>query len=239
MEEPQVILAEAARALTGDQPLRGRKVVVTAGPTREPIDPVRFIGNRSSGKMGFALAAAAWRFGADVTLIAGPTALGTPTGVRRVDVETAAEMLAAVREELPSADALVMAAAVADFRPSDVAPEKIKKRDAAGGPSVELARTEDILLATIPDRKPGAVIVGFALETENAVLNGRRKLAEKDLSLVVVNDAREPGAGFEVATNRVTIIDRAGASEELPLLLKEEVAERIIRRVVSFLSPDR
>jgi len=239
LEEPSRILAEVARLLTRDAPLRGRTVVVTAGPTREPIDPVRFIGNRSSGRMGFALAAAARRFGAEVTLVSGPTSLETPVGVRRVDVETAAQMLGAVRAALPTADALVMAAAVADFRPVSVAHEKIKKREQGDTPGIELARTEDILRSTTGDRQPGAVVVGFALETEHSLENGRKKLSEKGLDLIVVNDAREPGAGFEVTTNRVTILDRSGATEELPLLLKEEVAERILRRVAELLAPDR
>ncbi|MDR0787860.1 MAG: bifunctional phosphopantothenoylcysteine decarboxylase/phosphopantothenate--cysteine ligase CoaBC, partial [Gemmatimonadota bacterium] len=163
LEEPFVILAHAARALAGDSSLGGKKVVVTAGPTWEPIDPVRFIGNRSSGRMGFALAATAWQLGAEVTLITGPTSLEPPAGVHLVRVETAAEMLEAVRHELPAADALVMAAAVADFRPVRMAEEKIGKRQAGTSPSVELAHTEDILRSTLPDRKPGAVVVGFAL----------------------------------------------------------------------------
>lgn len=239
LEDMARILAESARVLTVDAPLRGRRVVVTAGPTREPIDPVRFIGNRSSGRMGYALAATARRFGAEVTLVSGPTNLETPIGVERVDVETAAEMLEAVRNVLPTADSLVMAAAVADFRPTGVATEKIKKRQHGDAPAIALARTADILRTTVGDRKPGAVVVGFALETEHAIENGRKKLAEKELDVIVVNDAREPGAGFEVVTNRVTILDRSGATEELPLLLKEEVAERILRRVADLLTRDR
>ncbi len=231
MEEPSAILNEAARLLTGESRLTGFTILVTAGPTREPIDPVRFIGNRSSGRMGFAIAATARRFGGEVTLIAGPSALETPTGVRRIDVETAEQMHEAVAANLPGADVFVMAAAVADFRPSSVATQKIKKTAASVPPRLELERTVDILEATRASRKPTAIIVGFALETENDVENGRRKLIDKGLDLLVVNNAREAGAGFEVATNRVTIVDRSGATEDYPLLSKEEVSERIFHRV--------
>lgn len=237
MEEPVVILAEMARLLTGDAPLAGQSVLVTAGPTREPIDPVRFIGNRSSGRMGYSIAATARRFGAEVTLVSGPTQLDTPIGVRRVDVETAAEMHDAVRSLLPDADVLVMSAAVADFRPASAAPEKIKK-GAGAPPSIELEATVDILRSTRSERKAGAIIVGFALETQDALANARTKLVDKDLDILVVNDVREPGAGFEVVTNRVTILDRTGTTEDLPLLMKEEVAERILRRVADLRAPE-
>jgi phosphopantothenoylcysteine decarboxylase / phosphopantothenate---cysteine ligase len=235
MAEPETILDEAARLLGQISELTGRRVLVTAGPTREAIDPVRFIGNRSSGRMGFALASAAWEAGAEVTLISGPTSLPTPTGIRRVDVESAEEMRAAVIEALPQADVLIMAAAVADFRPARAAEQKIKKE--SGPPdAIELERTVDILSATREVRMPGAVIVGFALETERPLEHGARKLADKDLDLVVVNDALEPGAGFEVDTNRVTLLYRGGEVEELPMLAKDEVARRIVERVSGLLS---
>ncbi len=233
MVEPQRILERVTRILAGGE-LSGRRVLVTAGPTREAIDPVRFIGNRSSGRMGYAIARAARLMGADVTLISGPTALAPLAGVERLDVESAEEMKDAVQAQLPQADVLIMAAAVADFRPRRTAAEKIKK-DSGGAPRLELEPTQDILLSTIPDRKPGGVIVGFALETENALEHARRKLVAKDLDLLVLNDAREPGAGFEVETNRVTLLDRAGATEELPLMSKDEVAGHIIARVVALL----
>jgi phosphopantothenoylcysteine decarboxylase / phosphopantothenate---cysteine ligase len=230
MEEPATIIDHCARALTPAGPLRGATVLVTGGPTREPIDPVRFIGNRSSGRMGFALAAAAWRMGAEVTLVAGPSALSAPTGCRRIDVETAEEMRDAVADLLPASDVLVMAAAVADFRPSAAADQKIKKE--AGSPeTIPLTRTPDVLHSTMSLRKTGAVVVGFALETETPVENGRRKLSEKRLDLLVVNDAREPGAGFEVGTNRVTLVDGDGGIDELPLMSKDEVADRIMLEV--------
>lgn len=236
MLEPEAILDHAARVLTGGTPLSGRTIVVSAGPTREAIDPVRFIGNRSSGKMGYAIAAVAWEMGADVHLISGPTSLSPPTGVGRTVVESAEEMRAAVAEALPEADVLVMAAAVADFLPAAPAEEKIKKEKGAPAP-VELRPAPDVLVETRERRKPGALAVGFALETESALENGRRKLEAKGLDLLVVNDAREPGAGFEVDTNRVTLLDSSGGAEELPLLSKREVARRILDRVAGLCGP--
>jgi phosphopantothenoylcysteine decarboxylase / phosphopantothenate---cysteine ligase len=234
MEEPSTILEHLSRLLCADPRLAERHVVVTAGPTREAIDPVRFIGNRSSGRMGFAIAAEAWRMGADVTLLAGPTSIPSPSGVSRIDVETAEQMRDEVAALLPSTDVLVMAAAVADFRPASAADRKIKK-ESATIPTIRLDRTPDVLRSTVDLRPDHAVVVGFALETDEPIENGRRKLIEKDLDLLVVNDALEAGAGFEVPTNRVTILDRMGQVEDLPLLSKEEVAERILRRVADLL----
>jgi phosphopantothenoylcysteine decarboxylase/phosphopantothenate--cysteine ligase len=234
--EPDEIVAHAGRALEPPGALAGRRVVVTAGPTREPIDPVRFIGNRSSGRMGYELAAAAWRRGADVVLVSGPSHLAPPTGAELVRVETAEEMRAAVEAALPAADALVMAAAVADFRPAAPAEQKIKK-EAGEVPAIRLERTPDVLLATRAARPRGCVVVGFALETTDVLGNGRRKLEAKGLDLLVANDATEPGAGFEVATNRVTILARDGQDEHLPLLSKAEVADHILDRVEALLPP--
>lgn len=230
MLEPAEIAAHAARALAGKTPLTGRRVLVTAGPTREPIDPVRFIGNRSSGRMGYSIAAAAWRRGAEVQLISGPTALPAPTGVDTTDVETAEQMRAAVAEALPTADVLIMCAAVADFRPARPAAHKIKK-EGGSVPTVRLEPTADVLKSTLPLRPPHCVTVGFALETEAAVENGVRKLRSKALDLLVANDATEPGAGFETGTNRVTLLHRDGTREALPLMLKSEVAEHLLDRV--------
>jgi phosphopantothenoylcysteine decarboxylase / phosphopantothenate---cysteine ligase len=233
--DPEEILEEAGRLLEEDSPLTGRRVIVTAGPTREAIDPVRFIGNRSSGRMGYAIASAARRRGARVLLITGPTAIPAPMGCEVFQVESAEQMRAAVARELPQADALVMAAAVADFRPASPASQKIKK----GGESVsalQLEPTEDVLLSTRAKRKPGAVIVGFALETHNSVVNGRSKLDAKGLDLVVVNDATEEGAGFEVPTNRVTILSLDGGQESLALMSKASVADEILDRVEALLS---
>ncbi|MBX9928571.1 MAG: bifunctional phosphopantothenoylcysteine decarboxylase/phosphopantothenate--cysteine ligase CoaBC [Gemmatimonadaceae bacterium] len=229
MPEPPAIVAHAARLLESPS-LTGKRVLITAGPTREPLDPVRFLSNHSSGKMGVALAEAAWRRGAEVTLIAGPLAVPIPTGgVTVVSVETTEEMGAAVADALPTSDVLVMAAAPADFRATDVAPEKIKKGSAA--PTLALTHTPDILASTIGARKPGAVIVGFALETTDVLAHGRAKLDRKELDLIVINDATEPGAGFGGDTNRVTLLARGGEPEPLALMPKAEVAEAILDRV--------
>ncbi len=228
--EPLELLAHVGRALEGEGRLSARRIVISAGPTREAIDPVRFLGNRSSGRMGYALAAAAWRRGAEVTLISGPSALAPPVGVELVRVETAEEMRDAVAAALPQTDALIMAAAVADFRPAAAAGSKIKKEEGRI-PEIRLERTPDVLQETRKLRPPACVTVGFALETESVIEHGRRKLEAKGLDLLVVNDATEPGAGFEVATNRVTILHRDGADEVLPLLPKEEVADRILDRI--------
>lgn len=232
MLEPEVLLEHCGRLLEPPSMLTGRHVVVTAGPTREPLDPVRFLGNRSSGRMGYAIARAAWRRGARVTLITGPSALAAPVGATMVHVETAAEMRDAVAAALSDAEALIMAAAVADFRPARSAEQKIKKR---GGvpPQLLLESNDDILLTTRAARPEGCVVAGFALETENPIENGREKLENKELDLLVVNDATEPGAGFEVDTNRVVILERGGASHELPLLAKDEVADAILDRVAA------
>jgi phosphopantothenoylcysteine decarboxylase/phosphopantothenate--cysteine ligase len=233
MPEPETIVAHVGRMLEEHRGLAGRQVLVTAGPTREAVDPVRFLSNRSSGKMGAALAAAAWRRGADVTLIAGPLEIVVPVGVRHVAVETTAEMHQAVVRALPDTDVLVMAAAPADFRIDAPAGEKIKR--GGGARRLELAPTPDILADSRGARRPGAVIVGFALETGNAVATGREKLARKDLDLLVVNDALEPGAGFAVDTNRVSLIGRDGAVEELPLMDKQELADQLLDRVETLL----
>ncbi len=230
MSEPEIIMAHAARCLRGAAgPLRGRRVVVTAGPTRESIDPVRVVTNRSSGKMGYRVAEAAWERGADVVLITGPVALPAPVGVRVMRVETTTELEAAVREALPAADVLVMAAAPADFRPSDPSDSKRARHD--GALAVPMEPTVDILSATRSERRAGSVIVGFALETGDAMAKGRAKLERKDLDLIVVNDALEPGAGFDVETNRVALLDREGTARILPLQSKRQVAEGILDAV--------
>ncbi len=234
MPEPDTIVAHIARLLTPPGMLRGQRVVVSAGPTREAIDPVRFISNRSSGRMGVEIAAAAWRRGADVTLIAGPLEIAEPTGPTVIRVESTAQMRDAVAAAMPSADVLVMAAAPADFSVAKVADGKLKKANTPD--ELPLARTDDILRVTRSLRKDGMIAVGFALETGDARSEARRKMQEKGLQLVIANDALEPGAGFAVETNRVTILAEDGAEEALPLLAKRDVAEAILVRVERLLT---
>jgi phosphopantothenoylcysteine decarboxylase/phosphopantothenate--cysteine ligase len=229
MPEPETILAHVARLLD-DASFRGRRVVVTAGPTREIVDPVRVLSNRSSGRMGVALAAAAWRRGADVTLIAGPLEVEPPVGPTLVRVETTEEMADAVRAAAADADVLIMAAAPADFRAAAPATAKIKK--GSGSQTLELAPTTDILRESASHMRAGAIRVGFALETENGLANARKKLDGKSLDFIVLNDALEPGAGVGGETNRVTILARDGSAEEIPLMLKREVADIILDRVL-------
>ena len=233
MPEPETIVAHAGRFVQTPGALEGKHVVVTAGPTREPIDPVRYISNRSSGKMGVAIAAAAWRRRARVTLVAGPMQVAAPTGVTVVDVETTEQMATAVRAALADADVLVMAAAPADFRATAVADRKIKK--AAAPDSIALTRTSDILATTRDARRPGSIVVGFALETNDLLANATGKLAAKELDFIVANDATEAGAGFGTDTNRVTLIARDGTTEALPLMGKDAVADVILDRIVGLL----
>jgi phosphopantothenoylcysteine decarboxylase/phosphopantothenate--cysteine ligase len=209
--------------------------VVTAGATREPIDPVRFISNHSSGKMGVAIAEAAWRRGAEVTMIAGHTDVEPGPGIDVVGVDTTDDMARAVASALPAADVLVMAAAPADFRPSAAAEQKLKKRGKNGPSPIDLTPTIDILRETQQSRRQDAIVVGFALETENGLENARAKLDEKKLDLVILNDATEPGAGFGGDTNRVTLISGNGKEESLPLMSKRDVAEAILDRVEQLL----
>ena len=233
MVEPETIVAHVERLLRADAPFTGRHVVVTAGPTREQLDPVRVVTNRSSGRMGFALARSAWLRGADVTLIAGPTTLPAPTGVDVVRIETTAELQAAVEIALPSADLLLMAAAPADYRPARSAASKTPRVE--GPLQVAFEPTPDILVTTKESRKPGALIVGFALETGDSVTKARAKLRRKQLDLVVANDAAEEGAGPEVETNRVTLV-APGGETVLPLMAKDEVAEAILDKVAELLA---
>ena len=235
MPEPETIFAHVGRLLEdGAAPLVGRHVVVTAGPTREAIDPVRFVSNHSSGRMGVSVAAAAWRRGASVTLIAGPLAVPTPVGVSVVRVESTDEMRQAVQRELAQADVLVMAAAPADYRPAEAATSKLKKTGQAR--AIELEENADILKSTRDARRDGAVVVGFALETDDLIENAKRKLDAKALDLIVLNDAKEEGAGFGVETNRVTLLARGTPEpEQLPLLTKPQVADVILDRVEALL----
>jgi phosphopantothenoylcysteine decarboxylase/phosphopantothenate--cysteine ligase len=231
MAEPAEIHG-ALELLLGPQTLLGERVVVTAGGTRERIDTVRALVNRSSGKMGFAIAEEAARRGAETVLIAGPTSLATPAGVRRVDVESALDMQAAVRAELPAARIVVMAAAVADFRPAQPSDRKIKKEDLAEGAglTLELVANPDIL-REISAQRGGRVVVGFAAESHDVVEAARRKLARKGCDLIVANDVSRSDAGFESDRNAVWFVWPGGEVEELPLLAKAEVARRLLDRV--------
>ena len=235
MPEPETIFAHVGRLLEmGDSALRGRNVLVTAGPTREAIDPVRFISNHSSGRMGVEIAAAAWRRGADVTLVAGPLSVPAPAGVALVTAESTEEMRDAVSGHIGQAEVLVMSAAPADYRPAEQASSKLKKTGQSR--TLELQETTDILRSTRDARRQGAIVVGFALETDDLVTNGKAKLDGKGLDMIVLNSATEPGAGFGVETNRVTILRRGSdAPEELPLQHKREVADAILDRVEGLL----
>jgi len=236
MIEPAEIEEYVGRALGNEPAWTGRQVLVTAGPTREALDPVRYLGNRSSGRMGYALAQAAWRRGAEVTLVSGPSALSAPVGVDLVRVETAAEMRDAVAERIGRADVTVFAAAVADYRPAESRQQKVKREAAGESLAVALEANPDIAQTTRAARRPGSVSIGFALETTDLVTNATRKLASKGFDLIVANDATEEGAGFEVATNRVTILAQGRDPEALPLLSKDDVAEEILDRATGLLA---
>ncbi|MFC4076464.1 bifunctional phosphopantothenoylcysteine decarboxylase/phosphopantothenate--cysteine ligase CoaBC [Salinithrix halophila] len=228
MEEPENILEAVEKFFReqGELPsLAGKRILVTAGPTWEAIDPVRYLTNRSSGKMGYAVAEVAAEAGAEVTLVSGPTTLPVPWGVRRVDVTTAEEMFRTVMEELPQADVIVKSAAVADYRPVETAEQKMKKsRDAM---TLHLVKTKDIA-AEIGRRKEGRFFIGFAAETEQVEQNAREKLARKGMDLIVANDVSLPGAGFDGETNAVTVFDAAGEVLRLPVTAKREVARRLV-----------
>jgi phosphopantothenoylcysteine decarboxylase/phosphopantothenate--cysteine ligase len=233
MAEPEEIFQAVRSVLADASDLAGRRVLVTAGPTFEPIDPVRFIGNRSSGKMGFAVAMEAARRGAIVTIIAGPVALPDPPGVDVVRVETAEQMAAAVFDRYEGSDAVVMAAAVADFRPGQAADGKLKKE--GGPPSLVLEPTTDIL-AILGKRKEHQILVGFAAETADLEAEGRRKLGDKNLDLIVVNEVGRPGTGFESDTNRAAILAVHGPDESLRVWSKAELAGAICDRLRSALA---
>jgi len=222
-------IVEEVQTLLSPKDYSGETLLVTAGPTEEPIDPVRFLSNRSSGKMGFAVSRAARRRGAQVTLVSGPTALTPPPHVRFIPVRTAAQMRGAVLENLQAASIVVMAAAVSDFRPQGTREEKIKKSKANLNLPLEL--NPDILYEA-GQKKGTRLLIGFAAETHDLLQNAQQKLAEKNLDLIVANDVSLPGAGFAVDTNIVKLIDRRGNIEELPLMGKEEVADLILDRVV-------
>jgi phosphopantothenoylcysteine decarboxylase/phosphopantothenate--cysteine ligase len=233
MMEPVDLLGHIRALLAKGGRLAGRKIIVTAGGTQEPIDPVRMLTNRSSGKQGYALAQAALDLGANVCLVSAPTSLPVPVGARLVFIRTAEEMKNAVLAELDGAAALIMAAAVADFRPTHLAADKLKKRD--GIPLLELEAAPDILrmIAAEPSARRPQLVIGFAAESRDLLENAREKLESKNLDLIVANDISAPGVGFAGDTNRVTLLSRDGQNETLPLTSKTEVAEIILERVAA------
>jgi len=232
MSEPEEILATVEDVLSAGRDLAGRRILVTAGPTHEPIDPVRFIGNRSSGKMGYAIAEEARARGADVVLVTGPVSLPEPDGIRVVHIETAQEMRDAVMAEVANVDAIVKAAAVADFRPAEQADRKLKKE--SGIPEIHLERTPDVLaeLAAL-DQRP--ILVGFAAETNDLEQAGRRKLAEKHLDLIVVNQVGREGTGFGSDTNDAMILSATGDDQPLKSWTKRELADAVLDRIAKLI----
>ncbi len=228
LERIEAEIVDALRVRT--RRLAGRRIVVTAGPTLEPIDPVRVITNRSSGKMGYAVATAAREAGADVTLITGPTALVSPPGVRVVPIETVADLRDAVLASLPDADAVIMAAAVSDFRAADASSSKLKKKDIGDEMTLRLVRTADVLSAVAAARRPGTLVIGFKAETGDPIAEAERMLKEKGLDLVVANDVSQDVFGSEF--DQVTFVSADGA-ETLPRLAKTEVAHRLIERLAA------
>lgn len=228
LPEPEVLLDAVARELAREKDLLGVRVTVTAGPTQESLDPVRYLTNHSSGKMGYAIAREAMLRGAEVTLISGPTALKPVPGVKLVPIVTAQDMLEAVQAALPETDILIKAAAVADYRPAAVSDQKLKKQD--GELSIPLERTADILAWVSEHRHPGLFVCGFSMETENMLENSRKKLQKKHLDMIVANNLKTQGAGFGVETNVVTLITQ-DEIQELPLMGKDEVAGKLLDEI--------
>ncbi|MCD7711229.1 MAG: bifunctional phosphopantothenoylcysteine decarboxylase/phosphopantothenate--cysteine ligase CoaBC [Firmicutes bacterium] len=236
MEEPDRIIEILEEFFTGSQDLQNKKILITAGPTYEKIDPVRFIGNYSSGKMGFALAEECARRGAEVTLVTGPVSLTvTHPQIRRIQVESAEEMYKAAMAEYPQADAGILCAAVADYRPEQVCTEKIK-REKTGEMQLRLIPNRDIAASLGAIKREDQLLVGFALETTDGLTNAASKLEKKNLDYIVLNSLQDPGAGFQVDTNRITIIDRKGEITAYPLKGKKEVAQDIIHKLVTLVS---
>lgn len=229
MPEPEVLLQYILRTIACEKDLTGKRVLVTAGPTREAIDPVRFISNHSTGKMGYAVARCAMLRGADVTLISGPVALTPPPFVELISVESAAQMYDAVMERAPEADIIIKSAAVADYTPAEISPEKIKKME--GDSALPLVRTRDILGELGQRRRDDQFICGFAMETEHLLDNARAKLEKKNVDMIVANSLRQEGAGFGVDTNIATLITKAGV-RALPMMSKEALASVILDEAV-------
>ena len=229
LPEPEELLELCLHAIAREKDLRGKRVLVTAGPTREALDPVRYLTNRSSGRMGYAIAKAAARRGAEVTLVSGPTALPRPGYMEIVDVESAREMFDAVTSRAPEMDIIIKAAAVADYRPADVAEDKIKKKD--GDLSIPLERTQDILGTLGQRKREGQFLCGFSMETRDLIENSRKKLTKKNLDMVAANNVKVEGAGFGVETNVLTLITAEG-EKELPLMSKDAAADALLDAIL-------
>lgn len=230
MPSEELLMEYILKTIACPKDLFGKKILITAGSTREAIDPVRFIGNRSTGKMGYALARRAMLRGAEVTLVTGPTALPKPSFVNVVEIETAQEMYEAVTEHFPEQDIIIKAAAVADYRPSQVSDEKIKKKE--GDMSISLERTQDILSYLGHHKKEGQFICGFSMETQNMIENSKVKLEKKNADMIVANNLKDSGAGFGTDTNIVTLITKEEVTELL-IMSKEEVADAILDKISS------
>lgn len=229
LPEPEALVEVCLHTLAHEKDMAGKRVLVTAGPTREALDPVRFLSNHSSGRMGYAIAKAAARRGAEVTLVSGPTALAKPAYVNTVDVVSAQDMYDAVTSLAPKMDIIIKAAAVADYRPASVADNKLKKSDDAL--SIPLERTKDILGTLGANKREGQFLCGFSMETENVLMNSRKKLQKKNLDLIAANNVKEPGAGFAVDTNVLTLIDKDGETA-LPLMSKDAAADALLDAIV-------
>lgn len=230
MSEPAQIVEECVRLLTASQDMQGLRVLVTAGPTREAVDPVRFLTNRSSGKMGYAVAEAAARRGAQVTLVSGPVQLAAPAGVELVPVQSTEDLLKSMLSLCPAQDVIIQAAAPADYRPEEIAPQKLKKQG-DGSLTLRLIATPDVARAVGQQKRPGQTLVGFAAETEKLTEHAQAKLDAKNLDMIVANDVTRPGAGFDVDTNIAEFITRQGR-EELPMMTKRALADEILTRVL-------
>ena len=233
LPQPSVLVEEVLLAAAKEKDLKGKKVLVNAGPTQESIDPVRYITNHSSGKMGYAVARVAAMRGADVTLVSGPTALSTPVGVKRIDITSAEDMYNAMTANSDNSDIIIMSAAVADYKPSVVADNKIKKSDS--DMAIPLNRTKDILKTIGEKKRKGQVIIGFSMETENLIENSKEKLTKKNADMICANSLTTEGAGYQVDTNIVTLITK---DEEisLPLMSKDEVADSILDKAIEIIN---
>lgn len=234
--DTSTLVQAVERRLARTQSLAGLRVLITAGPTYEPIDPVRFVGNRSSGKMGYAIAQAAHERGAEVVLVSGPTRLPTPPGVHRISVQTAEQMFQAVQEQFPACDILIATAAVADYRPERVYPFKHKRKKTPW--TLRLVPNPDIV-GTVAQHKGERIVVGFAAETDQLLENARAKLRQKNLDLIALNDVLDPQSGFEVDTNRLTLVFADGRVQPLPLMSKRECAEHLLDAIETLLKAKR